>query len=111
MIGTQFQLECEVRDVCQWMWCEFTVEVTHFDHHPPHRGSPHTCDSSDDYYGYTDIDWKFVDWCVTDQDGGEVACGLGEPEYFIDMSLQDIKEAILEQIDEAIEQEGMREDY
>ena len=111
MIGTQFDLISMVADACRYLECVFTVEVTYCQHQPPHRGSRHTCDSSDDYYGYTDVEWKFVGWSITEQYVGEIACGEGEPEYSLDMSDQDIKEYILEQIDEAIEREGMREDY
>lgn len=36
------------------------VEVTHFHHQPPFRGSAHLCDSSSDYYGYTEIDFDVL---------------------------------------------------
>ena len=35
--------------------------ITHFVHVPPFRGSPHMCNSSDDYYGYTEIEWDVLD--------------------------------------------------
>ena len=93
MIGTQFELESEVADNANLM-CEFTVEVTHYFHQPPHRGSKYTCDSSDDYYGYTEVEWDYVDWIVIDQDGGEVACGMGDPKYNIAMSDRQIQDYI-----------------
>lgn len=37
------------------------IEVTFFLSVPPWRGSAHTCPSSDDYYGYTDIEFDVYD--------------------------------------------------
>ena len=37
------------------------VEVTTFIHVKPWKGSPHTCPSSDDYYGYTEIEYDVLD--------------------------------------------------
>ena len=37
------------------------VEVTTFNHVKPWKGSPHTCPSSDDYYGYTEIEYDVLD--------------------------------------------------
>jgi hypothetical protein len=35
--------------------------ITHFVHVPPFSGSSHMCDSSDDYYGYTEVEWDVLD--------------------------------------------------
>ena len=37
------------------------ADITHFVHVPPFSGSSHICDSSDDYYGYTEIEWDLLD--------------------------------------------------
>ena len=37
------------------------VEVTTFINVEPWKGSPHTCPSSDDYYGYTEIEYDVLD--------------------------------------------------
>ncbi len=38
-----------------------TVIVTYFFSQPPHLGSPWTCHSSEDYYGYEDIEYTLLD--------------------------------------------------
>lgn len=43
---------------------DWLVEVTSYEYAPPFRGSPHNCDSSDDYYGYEEIEY-----CILDLDG------------------------------------------
>lgn len=37
------------------------IVVTHYHNTPAHRGSPHTCDSDMDYYGYTEFEFYVVD--------------------------------------------------
>ena len=37
------------------------VLVTHFHHQPPWRGSAWTAPSSDDYYGYTEVEFEILD--------------------------------------------------
>lgn len=37
------------------------VEVTTFINVKPWKGSLHTCPSSDDYYGYTEIEYEVLD--------------------------------------------------
>ena len=37
------------------------AEVTHYFRQPPHRGSAHTCDSDQDYYGYTECEFDILD--------------------------------------------------
>lgn len=37
------------------------VGVRSFFHQPPHQGSPWSCDSADDFYGYTDTEWEVLD--------------------------------------------------
>ena len=37
------------------------AEVTTFLHVKPWKGSPHNCPSSDDYYGYTEIEYDILD--------------------------------------------------
>jgi hypothetical protein len=37
------------------------VGVRSFFHQPPHLGSPLSCDSADDFYGYTDAEWEILD--------------------------------------------------
>lgn len=37
------------------------IEVTHFLSVPPHKGSPHSCDCPDDYYGYTEVEFRCLD--------------------------------------------------
>lgn len=39
--------------------CQIEVDV--FIHVPPHRGSPHSCDSDVDYYGYTEVGFSVMD--------------------------------------------------
>jgi hypothetical protein len=38
-----------------------TIRVTHMFVQPPHRGSPHTCDSDMDFYGYTECEFDVLD--------------------------------------------------
>lgn len=99
MIGTQFEIESAVRDDLRLM-CEFTVEVTHFHYQPPHKGSKYTCDSSDDYYGYMDVEWDFVGWSVFDDDGEEVGCGEGDPPYGLSMSDRQIQDYVEQLVEE-----------
>ena len=40
---------------------DYRVEVTHYLHQPPFKGSPHQCDSSDDYYGWTEFEFDIYD--------------------------------------------------
>lgn len=51
------------------------LAVTYFNNVEPHTGSAWTCDSSDDYYGYTDIEWNVYTYSVEDEDGKVVAEG------------------------------------
>lgn len=51
------------------------LAITYFNHVEPHKGSAWTCDSSDDYYGYTDIEWDVYTYSVEDEDGKVVAEG------------------------------------
>ena len=37
------------------------ARVTHFFQQAPHRGSPHTCDSDLDYYGYAECEFDILD--------------------------------------------------
>ena len=37
------------------------IDVTHYHNQPPHRGSPWTCDSDVDYYGYTECEFVVCD--------------------------------------------------
>lgn len=37
------------------------AKVTHYFCKPPHRGSPHTCDSDLDFYGYSEIEFEVLD--------------------------------------------------
>lgn len=37
------------------------ARVTHFHLQRPHRGSPHTCHSDLDYYGYTECEFQILD--------------------------------------------------
>jgi hypothetical protein len=37
------------------------IGVEHYQCTPPHRGSPYSCDSDWDYYGYTECDWRILD--------------------------------------------------
>jgi hypothetical protein len=54
------------------------LEVTHFNDVEPHKGSAWTCDSSDDYYGYTEIDWDVYTYSVEDENENVVAEGSGD---------------------------------
>ena len=94
-----YEIESENKDNISQM-CEFTAEVTHFFYQPPHRGSKHTCDSSDDYYGYAECDWEWVDWALFDQDGEEIGCGIGEPPVNIAMTDQQITDYLIDTITE-----------
>jgi hypothetical protein len=40
---------------------DYRVEVTHYLHHPPFKGSAYQCDSSDDYYGFTEFEFDIFD--------------------------------------------------
>lgn len=40
---------------------DYRVWVTHYSHKPPFKGSPHQCDSSDDYYGWTEFWFDIFD--------------------------------------------------
>lgn len=90
-----FELESEVRDNANLM-AEFTVEVIHFHHQPPHKGSPWSCDSSEDYYGYSDCGWVVKEWSVIDQDGEVIDCGEGDIPYTVAMSDQWITDHIID---------------
>lgn len=92
-----FEIESENKDNLNQM-CEFTVEVTHYFNQPPHKGSALTCDSSDDYYGYTECEWEWVDWALFDQDGEEIGCGIGQPPINIAMTDQQITDYLIETI-------------
>lgn len=85
MAGEQFELECEVLDNPN-LWCEFTVEVTHFHYEPPSGSPASQCDCPDEYYGELECEWRYVGYTVTDQDGGEVGAGLGDPPYRLAMA-------------------------
>jgi len=37
------------------------IAVTYFHNTPAWRGSAHTCPSSDDYYGYTELEYDVLD--------------------------------------------------
>lgn len=38
-----------------------TIGVLDYFVQAPHRGSPHTCHSDVDYYGYTEAEWQVLD--------------------------------------------------
>ena len=40
---------------------EIDVNITHYLHVPPWRGSKHTCPSDEDWYGYTNLDHEIVE--------------------------------------------------
>ena len=40
---------------------EIDVNVTHYLHVPPWRGSKHTCPSDEDMYGYTNLEYEIVE--------------------------------------------------
>lgn len=60
-------------------WVDLELEVLDFAHVEPHKGSPHTCDSDMDYYGYTDISWDIFSYSITNNEGVEVDSGQGCP--------------------------------
>lgn len=35
-----------------------TIKNTYYYNQPPHRGSAWTCDSRDDFYGFTECEWE-----------------------------------------------------
>lgn len=37
------------------------IEVTYYHRVKPWRGSPHTCPSPDDYYGYEEVEYNICD--------------------------------------------------
>ena len=37
------------------------IGVTYFHYQPPWSGSAHTCPSSDDYYGFTEMEYEVLD--------------------------------------------------
>ena len=40
---------------------EIDVNITHYLHVPPWRGSKYTCPSDEDWYGYTNLDHEIVE--------------------------------------------------
>lgn len=40
---------------------EIDVNITHYLHVPPWRGSKHTCPSDEDWYGYTNLEYEIVE--------------------------------------------------
>lgn len=40
---------------------EIDVNITHYLHVPPWRGSKHTCPSDEDWYGYTELTYEIVE--------------------------------------------------
>lgn len=52
--------------------CAALAEVDTYTHVPHSRRSPWFCDSPDDYYGYTEIEWHLLDL------GGDPAPALEE---------------------------------
>ena len=40
---------------------EIDVNITHYLHVPPWRGSKHTCPSDEDWSGYTNLDYEIVE--------------------------------------------------
>src|SRR5574343_1359231 len=40
---------------------EIDVNITHYLHVPPWRGSKHTCPSDEDWYGFTELTYEIVE--------------------------------------------------
>ena len=72
------------------------IDIGYYHCQPPHKGSPHTCDSDMDYYGYTDLDYSIVS--IHDGETGELIAegdDLGLPDGVdSDMVYQDVLEQI-----------------
>lgn len=67
------------------------IGIDHFYKQEPHRGSAWTCDSADDYYGYTDCDWTVLDrrgyqadWLARKLTGAEEDRIAGEIEQYFE---------------------------
>jgi len=60
--------------------------VTHYHHQAPHKGSPRTCDSDWDFYGYTELEFDLYDR------KGYRAAWLEKKDY----SVEEIEQQILE---------------
>ena len=89
-----YELECECADNYNH-YVTFEVEVTHYLNVEPHKGSAWTCDSDLDYYGYTEVDWDYYSYIITDEDGGEVDAGMGEPPCSLTLTDTQIKDALI----------------
>ena len=93
-----FEIESEMKERPDRM-CEFSVDVVHYFKQEPHKGSKYTCDSSDDYYGYTECDWEWVGWSLFDHEGEEIGNGIGEPPFEISMTDEQITDYLIETIE------------
>lgn len=40
---------------------EIDVNITHYLHVPPWRGSKHSCPSDEDWYGYTNLEYDIIE--------------------------------------------------
>lgn len=49
---------------------------------PPHKGSPLTCDNPNDYYGYTDLDYRILDQYGEESDALEALVTLEDQAEF-----------------------------
>lgn len=58
-------------------WCYAVCD--HYFHQPPFNGSAHLCDSSDDYYGWTEFDFTIYD--ENHNDMTEVVNALSKEDY------------------------------
>jgi hypothetical protein len=59
-------------------WCYAVCD--HYFHKPPFKGSAHLCDSSDDYYGWTEFDFTIYD--ENHNDMTEVVNALSKADYY-----------------------------
>lgn len=78
---------------------DIDVKVTHF---IAVEGDHKSWDSADDYRGYVEINWDFVGWSATDEDGEDVGCDVGEPP----IDCPNLEDWLIEQM-----KEGLTDDY
>ena len=89
------EFDCPVKDSNKHV--ELELVVTHF---LSVDGDPSCWDSADDYRGYVEIEWDYYTYSIEDQDGGEVACGEGEPPVSLSVSDEAIEEYLIRMMED-----------
>ena len=76
---------------------EIDVVVDYFHHEPPYKGSARLCETPDEYYGYTEIEYSIVR--IDGLNGTEEGDDLDLPS---DVDSDMVYELVMEQINEDI---------